>query len=93
MEKRLAALSEHIIVCGLGKVGFQAAWEFKQAGIPFVIVEKLPTKSGNYLRFEGDLILIGDALDELVPRSVRASGGRGGSSRRWDRMRTTSWSR
>ena len=65
MEKRLAALTEHIIVCGLGKVGFQAAWEFKQAGIPFVIVEKLPTKSGN-LRFEGDLILIGDALDELV---------------------------
>jgi voltage-gated potassium channel len=65
MEKRLAALTEHIIVCGLGKVGFQAAWEFKQAGIPFVIVEKLPTKSGN-LRFEGEIILIGDALDELV---------------------------
>lgn len=65
MEKRLAALTDHIIVCGLGKVGFQAAWEFKQAGVPFVIVEKLPTKSGN-LRFEGDLILIGDALDELV---------------------------
>jgi len=65
MEKRLAALTDHIIVCGLGKVGFQAAWEFKQAGIPFVIVEKLPTKSGN-LRFEGDIILIGDALDELV---------------------------
>jgi voltage-gated potassium channel len=65
MEKRLAGLTEHIIVCGLGKVGFQAAWEFKQAGIPFVIVEKLPSKSGN-LRFEGDIILIGDALDELV---------------------------
>jgi len=65
MEKRLAALKDHIIVCGLGKVGFQAAWEFKQAGIPFVIVEKLPAKAGN-LRFEGDLLLIGDALDELV---------------------------
>ena len=65
MEKRLAALTDHIVVCGLGKVGFQAAWEFKQAGIPFVIVEKLPTKSGN-LRFEGDLIIIGDALDEIV---------------------------
>ncbi len=65
MEKRLEALRDHIIVCGLGKVGFQAAWEFKQAGIPFVIVEKLPSKSGN-LRLEGDIILIGDALDELV---------------------------
>jgi len=65
MEKRLAALADHIIVCGLGKVGFQAAWEFKQAGVPFVIVEKLPSKSGN-LRFEQDLILIGDAMDELV---------------------------
>ncbi len=65
MEKRLASLTDHIIVCGLGKVGFQAAWEFKQAGLPFVIIEKLPSKSGN-LRFEGDIILIGDAMDELV---------------------------
>lgn len=65
MEKRLAGLTDHIIVCGLGKVGFQAAWELKQAGTPFVIVEILSSKSGN-LRFEGDIILIGDALDELI---------------------------
>jgi voltage-gated potassium channel len=65
MEKRLSELNDHIIVCGLGKVGFQAAWEFKQAGVPFVIIETLPGKAGN-LRFEGDLILTGDALDEMV---------------------------
>ncbi|HNX31986.1 MAG TPA: potassium channel protein [Holophaga sp.] len=76
MEKRLAALSEHIIICGLGKVGFQAAWEFKQAGVPFVIVEKIPTKSGN-LRFEGDPIVIGDALDELVLERVGIHRARG----------------
>ena len=76
MEKRLAALTDHIIVCGLGKVGFQAAWEFKQAGIPFVIVEKLATKSGN-LRFEGDIILIGDALDELVLERAGIQQARG----------------
>jgi voltage-gated potassium channel len=65
MEKRLAALNDHIVICGLGKVGFQAAWEIKQAGVPFVIVEKQPGRSAG-LRFEGDLILTGDALDELV---------------------------
>jgi len=76
MEKRLAELTDHIIVCGLGKVGFQAAWEFKQAGIPFVIVEKLPSKSGN-LRFEGDIILIGDAMDELVLERAGIQRARG----------------
>jgi len=76
MEKRLAELTDHIIVCGLGKVGFQAAWEFKQAGIPFVIVEKLPGKSGN-LRFEGDIILVGDALDELVLERAGIQRARG----------------
>jgi len=65
MEKRLQDLFDHIIICGFGKVGFQAAWEFKQAGLPFVIVEKEPTKTGN-LRFEGDLFLVGNALNEMV---------------------------
>jgi voltage-gated potassium channel len=65
MQKRLDELQDHVIVCGFGKMGFQAAWELKKAGIPFVIVEKDETK-GRSPRFAGELILYGNAMDELV---------------------------
>jgi voltage-gated potassium channel len=65
MEKRLQDIKDHVIVCGFGKMGFQAAWEFKQAGVPFVIIEQIKTKSLNP-RFEGDLFLVGNAMDELI---------------------------
>ena len=65
MEKRLTELKDHVIVCGLGKMGFQAAWELKEAGVPFVIIEADNTKGRNP-RFAGELILYGNAMDEMV---------------------------
>jgi len=65
MQKRLSALQDHVIVCGFGKTGFQAAWELKQVGVPFVIIEKDETKSHN-ARFEGELFIVGNAMDEAV---------------------------
>jgi voltage-gated potassium channel len=65
MDKRLESMSDHIIVCGFGKMGFQAAWELKQAEVPFVVVEADHNKGRNP-RFEGDLFLYGSALDDFV---------------------------
>lgn len=65
MDKRLSTLKDHIIVCGLGKMGFQAAWELKQAGVPFVIVEVDETKGKNP-RMQHELILYGNAMSELI---------------------------
>lgn len=65
MQKRLNALKDHIIVCGFGKTGFQAAWELKQVGMPFVLIEKDESKSHN-ARFEGELFLVGNAMDEVM---------------------------
>jgi len=65
MEKRLKDLYDHVIICGFGKVGFQAAWEFKQVGVPFVVVEREEGKTGN-VRFEGDLFIVGNAMNELI---------------------------
>ena len=65
MEKRLDDLKDHIIVCGFGKMGFQAAWELKKAGIPFVIVEQDDAK-GRSPRFAGEIILYGNAMEELI---------------------------
>ena len=65
MQKRLDELQDHVIVCGFGKMGFQAAWELKKAGVPFVIVEQDETK-GRSPRFAGELILHGNAMDDLM---------------------------
>ena len=65
MQKRLDDLKDHVIVCGFGKMGFQAAWELKKAGVPFVIVEQDETK-GRSPRFAGELILYGNAMEELM---------------------------
>lgn len=76
MEKRLDELKDHIIVCGFGKMGFQAAWELKKAGIPFVIVEQDETK-GRSPRFAGELILYGNAMDELILEKAGIRRARG----------------
>lgn len=65
MEKRLETYQDHIIVCGLGKMGFQAAWELQQAGVPFVLIEQ-DTNKGTNPRFARDIIIHGNAMDEYV---------------------------
>ena len=44
MEKRVARLSGHVIVAGLGRVGRQAARELQEAGASFVVID--PAESG-----------------------------------------------
>ncbi|BDU74412.1 potassium channel family protein [Mesoterricola silvestris] len=76
MQKRLNALKDHIIVCGFGKTGFQAAWELKQVGVPFVLIEKDESKSHN-ARFEGELFLVGNAMDEVLLERAGITRARG----------------
>lgn len=65
MDKKLEALKDHIIVCGLGKMGFQSALELKEAGVPFVVIEQ-DTGKGKNPRIQGELILHGNAMNEHV---------------------------
>ncbi|HJW44679.1 MAG TPA: potassium channel protein [Geothrix sp.] len=76
MQKRLDELKDHVIVCGFGKMGFQAAWELKKAGIPFVIIEQDDSK-GRSPRFAGELILYGNAMDELILEKAGIRRARG----------------
>jgi voltage-gated potassium channel len=77
MEKRLTTLRNHIIVCGFGKMGFQAAWELKQAGVPFLIIEREQGKGSKNPRFEGEIFLYGDAMDELILERAGITYARG----------------
>ncbi len=65
MEKRLEALRDHIIVCGLGKMGFQVALELKEVGIPFVVIES-DTNKGRNPRISGEIVLHGNAMNEVI---------------------------
>lgn len=40
MQKSISNLYQHIVICGLGRVGQQVAFELKKANIPFVVIEK-----------------------------------------------------
>jgi len=39
MERRLAELEDHVIICGFGRVGRRAAKEFTDLGVPFVVLD------------------------------------------------------
>ncbi|MFP5214111.1 MAG: potassium channel family protein, partial [Acidobacteriota bacterium] len=65
MEKRIAGLRDHIIVCGAGKTGFNIVKELHTTKCPCVVIE------GNLERlevieqnFKGLYYLRGDATDE-----------------------------
>ena len=40
MDKQIAQLQNHIIVCGCGRVGLQVVHELQEKKIPFVVVDK-----------------------------------------------------
>jgi len=42
MEKKIAKLKDHFIICGHGKMGSQIAFEFRQAKVPFVVMDINP---------------------------------------------------
>lgn len=59
MDKKLASLSDHFIVCGYGRVGKIVCNELNQNKIPFAVIEKNPALieeviASHYVYHEGD---------------------------------------
>jgi voltage-gated potassium channel len=76
MEKHIEALSGHIILAGLGRVGRQAAQELHEAGVPFLVVDP----AEGTLRQAGErgwLCQQGDATDDLVLERAGVRRARG----------------
>jgi len=63
MEREIAALENHFIVCGFGKVGRPVAEGLAREGLPFCVIENRPEVEPT-LRDEGFLYVLGDATDE-----------------------------
>ncbi len=67
MEKKIAQLKEHYIVCGVGLVGRNVAQDLEMSGLPSVIIDgDLPTIQHYIEAHPNQLYLHGDATDNDV---------------------------
>jgi len=69
MERSLAGLNNHLIVCGYGRMGRLVCEEFSALGLPFVAVEREPARLGDFHLPHG-LALTGDATTDETLRQA-----------------------
>jgi voltage-gated potassium channel len=69
MERMLAHLHNHLIVCGYGRMGRLVCQEFSRQGLPFVIIERQAELLENF-RLPHGIPLHGEATsDEILKRA------------------------
>jgi voltage-gated potassium channel len=65
MEKEIAKLKDHTIICGLGRIGRMLATQLQAGGIPFVVIDQAPSRIAE-AHDAGWLSIAGEATDESV---------------------------
>jgi voltage-gated potassium channel len=76
MEKRIASLNSHYIVCGYGRVGAAAVQQFEQLSTDFIVIESDENQVG-LLRDKGYVYINGDATQETVLEQAGIKRARG----------------
>lgn len=76
LERSLQELSNHFVVCGLGRMGRFVCHEFSSLGLPFVVVEKSPALLQGFAMPHG-IPLPGDATSDEVLRKAGVERARG----------------
>ena len=66
MERGIGALSDHVILCGIGTTGWHIASELRAVGVPFVVVDADRSRLNELNAEFGDelLFVCGDATDD-----------------------------
>jgi len=78
MDRQIAQLRDHIIVCGGGDSAFHIVRELLQTRTPFVVVEINPTREQALNDFDDRLLyIIGDASDTQVLERAGVAKARG----------------
>jgi voltage-gated potassium channel len=67
MERSLAGLNNHLIVCGYGRMGRVVCREFSRQGLPFVIIDRRQDLLHDF-HLTGGIALIGDGTSDEVLR-------------------------
>lgn len=76
MERDIARLAEHYIVCGYGRMGQQIGRELTRRGLDFVVIERDPNVLAS-LRTQGILSIEGDATSDSVLHAAGVTRARG----------------
>jgi voltage-gated potassium channel len=71
VNKKIERLSGHVIICGFGRNGEQAAYELMDHNQPFVIIEKRENVISRIQEDPNLLFVRGDATHEDILRMVR----------------------
>lgn len=75
MEKRLAELKDHVIVCGYGRMGKNVCQEFSARGVEFVLIDKSPEIVEEFRLTQG-IPIHGDATQDDVLKRARVDSAR-----------------
>ncbi|MBZ5562600.1 MAG: potassium channel protein [Acidobacteriia bacterium] len=76
MEKEIAKLRDHFIICGAGRVGRRVAGEVAARNLPLVIVEQDPGKA-KWAQEKNYPVIVGDATNEAILRQARIEFAKG----------------
>jgi voltage-gated potassium channel len=76
IKMNIDKLRDHIILCGLGRVGRGAAEELKQANVPFVVVDKDEDRVENAIK-DGMLAVCADASHDDTLRDLGIDRAKG----------------
>ena len=76
MEREIARLRQHFIVCGYGRTGTRIVSEFEAQKVPYVVIDQNP-EAVQRLVAEGRLHIEGDAASEEVLRAAGIEHARG----------------
>ena len=76
MEKEIAKMSGHYIICGAGRVGRTVARQFHARKIPFLIIERDPSRA-EWAVQEGIPVLIGSGANEETLQQARIETAKG----------------
>ncbi|MEX2105480.1 MAG: TrkA family potassium uptake protein [Solirubrobacterales bacterium] len=75
--RKIDSLSDHILICGFGRVGRQAARDLSAAGRPFVVIDTNPEQTREFAEAIGAPFIEGSPSDDETLRTagiMRASG-------------------
>ena len=76
VKRKIDRISNHVVLCGYGRNGKQAAWELLQHDVPLVVVEKDPDIVQSLRETPGMLYVEGDAEDETILRQANIESAR-----------------
>lgn len=67
MEKKISELTDHYVVCGIGRTGWEVVSEIERIGVPYVAIDSSEEKTDRLREaFPKALTLVGNAMEEHV---------------------------